>query len=113
MVPALPPRLICRVDRGDRLLVEETARYRCVGDDGSTLVVVEYRHLRIAQGENGTRNQIGGAWTELLTGEMLRYIDAETFELISTGELIKRANRLKPAGNRSPQSDADRSKVDQ
>jgi hypothetical protein len=84
-----------------------------LGDDGYTLVVVEYRHLRIARGEKGTRNQIRGAWTELLTGETLRFIDAETLELISTGELIKGANRLKPARNRSPQSDADRSEVDQ
>jgi len=82
-----------RSDRQDQILVEEMTRHRCVGEDGSSLVVVEYRHLRIARRKTGARSQIGAAWTELLSGELVRCIDRQTFELISTGELIKLADQ--------------------
>lgn len=73
------------------MLIEEVARHRCIGDDGSSLVVVEYRRRRAIQGKSGVRDQIGAAWTALLSGEIVRYIDPETFEVISTGELIRRS----------------------
>lgn len=34
---------------------EESARYRCVGDDGSPLIVVEYRHVGQLDTDAGPR----------------------------------------------------------
>lgn len=72
--------------------IEEVARHLCIGDDGSSLIVVEYRRRRTARGKSGARDQIGAAWAALLSGETVRYIDPETFEVILTGELIRVIN---------------------
>lgn len=69
---------------------EELARWRCLGDDGTRLVVVERRHVRTAQGETGPRRQIGARRLELEDGTPVRYIDAGTFEVVGTGELLRR-----------------------
>ena len=71
--------------------MEEIARHRVTGDDGSPLVVVEYRYIFTTEGEAGVRRQPGAAWLTLLDGEPVRYIDAETFEVTSTGEILRRA----------------------
>lgn len=70
---------------------EEIARHRCTGDDGSALVVVEYRYIFTTEGEAGVRRQRGSAWLALLDGEPVRYIDPERFEVVSSGELLRRA----------------------
>lgn len=69
-------------------MIEELARHRCTGDDGTPLFVVEHRHLFTSQGEAGARQHRGSAWTTLLNGEPVRYIDNRTFEVIATGELL-------------------------
>jgi hypothetical protein len=63
---------------------EELARYRCQGDDGAFLTVIEYRHVDVVCAATGAR-RLG-----LSTGEPVRYIDAETFEVIASGELLRR-----------------------
>lgn len=69
-------------------MIEELARHRCTGDDGTPLFVVEHRHLFTSQGGVGARQHRGSAWTTLLNGEPVRYIDNRTFEVIATGELL-------------------------
>jgi hypothetical protein len=69
-------------------MIEELARHPCLGDDGTPLFVVEHRHVFITQGDAGTREHRGAAWTTLLDGEPVRYIDAGTFEIVATGELL-------------------------
>ncbi|WP_445191513.1 hypothetical protein ACT009_13150 [Sphingomonas sp. Tas61C01] len=69
-------------------MIEELARHRCVDGDGTPLFVVEHRHVFITQGDAGTREHRGAAWTTLLDGEPVRYIDARTFEIVATGELL-------------------------
>lgn len=68
-------------------MIEELARHRCTGD-GTPLFVVQRRHVFITQGGAGPRQHRGAAWATLLDGESMRYIDARTFEVIATGELL-------------------------
>ena len=70
---------------------EQIARYRCTGDDGTPLVVIEYRYLFTSEGEAGVRRHRGAAWLSLLDGEPVRYIDAETFEVTRSGEMLRRS----------------------
>lgn len=70
---------------------EESARYRCQGDDGSSLTVLEYRH--VGRTEDGRRRYPGARRLVLSTGEPVRYIDAVTCEVIDTGELVRRCER--------------------
>ena len=65
------------------------ARHRCAGDDGTPLVVIEQRHVFTIQSGESTRHHRGAAWSTLLDGEPVRYIDACTFEVIATGELLR------------------------
>lgn len=69
-------------------MIEELARHRCTGDDGTPLLVIEYRHVFTSQGGSGLRQHRGAAWATLLDGEPVRYIDLNTFEVIATGELL-------------------------
>jgi hypothetical protein len=74
------------------ILREEIGRYRCLGDDETPLVVVAYRLIEMT-GEAGRRRRRPGArWVELATGEPLRTVDARTFELVATGEIIRRVD---------------------
>ena len=50
-------------------MIEELARHRCTGDDGTPLFVVEHRHLFTSQGGAGARQHRGAAWATLLNGE--------------------------------------------
>ena len=68
-------------------------RYRCTGDDGTALTVVEYRYIFTTDGEAGVRRHPGSAWLSLLDGEPVRYVDAETFEVTGSGELLRRATQ--------------------
>jgi hypothetical protein len=69
-------------------MIEELARHRCTGGDGTHLFVVEHCHVFTTHGEAGTRKYRGAGWAALLNGEPVRYIDARTFEIIATGELL-------------------------
>lgn len=70
-------------------MVEELARHRCTGPDGAIVVVVEHRHLfTVTSGGEEPRRHRGAAWATLLDGEPVRYIDANTFEVIATAELL-------------------------
>ena len=69
-------------------MIEELARHRCTGDDGTTLFVVERRHVFTMQNGADTRQRHGATWKTLLGGEPVRYIDAGTFEVVATGELL-------------------------
>jgi hypothetical protein len=69
-------------------MIEEVARHRCTGGDGTPLCVVERRHVFTSQGETGTHHHRGAVRATLLDGEPVRYIDARTFEVAATGELL-------------------------
>jgi hypothetical protein len=69
---------------------EELGRHRCVGDDGGIVTVIEARHVDVIPGASGTRVYPGARRLALSTGEAVRYIDSETFEVIDSGELLRR-----------------------
>lgn len=69
----------------------ETARIPCFGDDGTPLAVVEYRHSEVSSTKAGARVLVGARRLALSTGEAVRYIDENTFEVIASGELLRRA----------------------
>lgn len=69
---------------------EILAVYRCVGDDETPLVVFEYRHLHCTHDPKGMRRYQGARHLALENGATVRYIDAETFEVIESGELLRR-----------------------
>ena len=69
---------------------EELSRHRCVGDDGASVTVIEYRHVDVIPGAAGTRIYPGARRLVLSGGEPVRYVDAETFEVIGSGELLRR-----------------------
>jgi hypothetical protein len=83
-------------DRGSRLGVtsqivrEEMARHRCVGDDETPLIVLQYRLVERIDEPGKSRLRPGARRAQLETGEALRVIDARTFEVIATGELVRR-----------------------
>lgn len=69
---------------------EEHSRHRCTGDDGASVTVVEYRHVEVIPGASGTRIYPGARRHALTTGQSVRYIDKDTFEVIGSGELLRR-----------------------
>lgn len=69
---------------------EERARYRCLGDDASPLTVIEFQRFATVETPAGVRRQPGTRWLALGTGGAVRYIDARTFEVVDTGELLQR-----------------------
>ena len=71
-------------------MTEELARYRCAGDDGTPLIVVEYRHIFTSSEGGKTRRHHGARWLALLDGEPVRHIDGETFEVVASGEMLRR-----------------------
>jgi hypothetical protein len=70
--------------------MEELGRYRCMGDDGTALTVVEYRHIFTSSDGGTVRRQHGARWLALLDGEPVRHIDSATFEVVASGELLRR-----------------------
>jgi hypothetical protein len=71
-------------------MIEEMARYRCEGDDGTPITVIEHRHVFTTTDDDKVRHQRGAAWLSLPGGEPVRYIDAATFEVIRSGEVLRR-----------------------
>ena len=67
----------------------EIARYRCVEDDGSPLTVLEFQRFAIVQTRAGIRRIPGARRLALGSGEVIQYIDARTFEVVITGELLR------------------------
>jgi hypothetical protein len=77
---------------GPQVIREEIARYSCVGDDETPLVVIEYRLVEFHDGQGGVRRHLGPRGVRLQFGDELRIVDAKTFEVPATGELIRRVD---------------------
>lgn len=68
----------------------ETNQFRCIGEDGSTIVVVEHQHFDRQVTNGGVRTYPGARRYALSTGELVRGIDDRAYEVIDTGELLRR-----------------------
>jgi hypothetical protein len=69
----------------------EISRTRCVGDDGSPLVVIEYQHVERRQTDSGERNYPGARRWALTSGEKVRPLGDGVWEVIATGEVLQQA----------------------
>jgi hypothetical protein len=68
----------------------EIARTRCATGDESIVIVIEYQHVATPVPGASVRHHPGARRLALATGEAVRYIDARTFEVIDSGELLAR-----------------------
>jgi hypothetical protein len=69
----------------------EISRTRCVGDDGSPLVVIEYQHVDHRQTDSGERAYPGARRSALASGEPVRPLGDGVWEVIATSEVLRRA----------------------
>jgi hypothetical protein len=53
-------------------------------------LVIEFRHARWNESDAGRRLAIGARRWALSSGEPVRHLDIATFEVIATGELLRR-----------------------
>lgn len=68
----------------------EIERWRCRTDDESVVTVIEYQHVDTPVPGAPDRRYPGARRLALSTGEAVRYIDATTFEIAESGELLSR-----------------------
>jgi hypothetical protein len=68
----------------------EIARWRCRTEDESLVTVIEYQHVATRAPGAPARHFPGARRLALSTGDVARYIDAATFELVETGEMLRR-----------------------
>jgi hypothetical protein len=73
------------------MMERELSRTRCVGDDGSPLVVIEYQHVERRQTHSGERSYPGARRWALASGELVRPLGDGVWEVIATGEVLHRA----------------------
>jgi hypothetical protein len=64
------------------------ARHRCLGDDGTLLIVLESRYSLHGETSAGPRAYPGARFWTLESGEAVRVLDRRTFEVVTTGELL-------------------------
>src|SRR3546814_4719950 len=71
--PRPPPQDRAGAPRASRMMEEALAHYRCAGDDGTYVTVVDYRHVAIEQGAAGTtgvRHRPGARGSEAHTSAL-------------------------------------------
>ena len=69
----------------------EICRTRCIGDDGTPLVVIEYQHVERRRTGSGERSYPGARRSALASGEPVRSLGDGAWEVIATGEVLRRA----------------------
>jgi len=72
------------------MVEQEIARWRCRTEDESLVTVVEYQYIATQAPGAPVRRYPGARRLALSTGEPVRYIDAAVFELVETGEMLRR-----------------------
>jgi hypothetical protein len=68
----------------------EISRWRCITDDETHLIVIEHQHRAAPVPGEPSRHYPGARRFALSTGDDVRYIDATSFEIIATGEILRR-----------------------
>jgi len=72
------------------MMEREVSRSRCVGDDGSPLVVIEYQHVERRQTDSGERSYPGARRWALASGEPVQPLGDGIWEAIATSEVVRR-----------------------
>jgi hypothetical protein len=73
------------------MMERELSRTRCLGDDGSPLVVIEYQHVERRRTDSGERSYPGARRWALAGGEPVRPLGDGIWEVVATGEMLRRA----------------------
>jgi len=73
------------------MMEREISRTRCIGDDGSPLVVIDYQHVDHRQTDSGERTYPGAQRSALASGDAVRPMGDGVWEVIATGEVLRRA----------------------
>lgn len=68
---------------------KELNRIACLGNDGRSLTAVRFQYFEISETKKGLRRHPGASCIELTSGEGVRQLDNEYFEVIATGEIIR------------------------
>lgn len=69
---------------------KEICRYRCNTSDGSSLDVAEFQYFTTKASNKGLRNYPAARRLQTDEGEFVRFIDTIAFEIIESGELVRR-----------------------
>ena len=69
---------------------KEIAWWRCRTEDESLVTVIEYQHVAAPAPGAPARHYPGARRLALSTGEVVRYLDPTTFEVVESGELLRR-----------------------
>lgn len=78
---------------GQPIAAEETmASLLCRGDRGRKVEVVQYRHVENEVTALGTRRRLGAISWRTADGRPVRQIDADLYEIESSGELLERVS---------------------
>lgn len=76
---------------GQPIAAEQTlASFLCHGDGGRKVEVVQYRHVESEVTSRGARRRIGAISWRTADGRPVRQIDADLYEIGSSGELLER-----------------------
>lgn len=69
---------------------EELERIPCRDEACEQVLVIHYQHVTAVKAAAGIRHRKGAQGWELSTGEPVRIVDANLYEVESTGELLSR-----------------------
>lgn len=76
---------------GQPIAAEETmASLLCRGDRGRKVELVQYRHVESEVTARGARRRLGAISWRTADGRPVRQIDADLYEIESSGELLER-----------------------
>ena len=62
----------------------------CRGEAGRTVRIIHFRFVTTEATANGPRDRIGAHEWQTVSGEKVKLIDADLYEVASSGELLRR-----------------------
>ena len=78
---------------GQPIAAEETmASLLCRGDRGRKVEIVQYRHVESEVTARGARRRLGAISWRTADGRPVRQLDADLYEIESSGELLERVS---------------------
>lgn len=73
-----------------RKVSRQIDEFTCHGDDGQTYTVIEYQDFIDASSRDGEEWLPGLKWLELPNGRKLNFISDDTFQVVSTGVIVRK-----------------------
>ena len=76
----------------------ERRRIECLGVRGEAVTVLELQYYHLEETASGIRHHPGARRFQIPDGRALRLVDARTFEVIDTGELLRQVEAVDARG---------------